>query len=323
MNARRPRFWQGIVFFFAVIAILLFGCAPLQYYFGLVGVALTEVILLAAALTAALICRCDLNEVFVFRLVPPRKLTGAIVMYFGTYLFILPMMTLLAEFFPRLYDIGDQLADIGTEMTPAAAILIMAALPAVCEEAVFRGFLMSSCRNWLQKPNGRLLISLTVGIAFGVFHTDVLRFPQTMLLGMIFTYVDLVCVSILPSMLLHFINNMISVVSMYAYDSSETVDVITYSMTQIVGSCILYCGLALALFYLGWRLIQKRTVGKYTTLIVLLSAAALLIIGYAVVLAGMDWSQMAGILEGYGYAGGSGGPELPAAVLPFRPAFAG
>ena len=49
------RYYYGLVAFFASIVLLIFVCAPLQLYFGMAGLAATELILLLLAGGSALL----------------------------------------------------------------------------------------------------------------------------------------------------------------------------------------------------------------------------------------------------------------------------
>jgi len=61
---------------------------------------------------------------------------------------------------------------------PAAQLLLFALLPALSEEVLFRGALLSSLRSW-----GALPACLASGLLFGLFHGSVLRFAPVALLG--------------------------------------------------------------------------------------------------------------------------------------------
>ena len=85
-------------------------------------------------------------------------------------------------------------------------VLSLAALaltPAICEEALFRGPIL---RGFRQRFSAGAACLLT-GLLFGILHGDVWRFIPTSLLGALLSWVALASGSILPSMLVHLINN--------------------------------------------------------------------------------------------------------------------
>ncbi|MGC8724849.1 MAG: CPBP family intramembrane glutamic endopeptidase [Acidobacteriota bacterium] len=60
----------------------------------------------------------------------------------------------------------------------AAQLLLFALLPALSEEVLFRGALLSALRSW-----GALPACLASGLLFGFFHGSILRFAPVALLG--------------------------------------------------------------------------------------------------------------------------------------------
>ena len=85
----------------------------------------------------------------------------------------------------------------------AVLIFLIAVSPAICEEVLFRGALVSGLR---EKVSGWGVI-LIVGIAFGVFHLSVYRVVPTAISGMLLAYVALRSRSIFPAMLGHLLLN--------------------------------------------------------------------------------------------------------------------
>ena len=84
------------------------------------------------------------------------------------------------------------------------AFFAIAISPAICEEVLFRGAIMSA----LQKRNlHRLGIVLLVGVLFGGFHLSVHRFISVSILGFSMTYVALRSRSLYTSIMAHTINN--------------------------------------------------------------------------------------------------------------------
>jgi sodium transport system permease protein len=94
----------------------------------------------------------------------------------------------------------------------AAAFFVLAITPAICEEFLFRGFLLSSLKG---RVNDWAAIGLTA-VLFGLFHLDVYRFFGTTALGVLLGYMTLRTRSVLPAVAMHAINNGIAVALMAA-----------------------------------------------------------------------------------------------------------
>ena len=81
--------------------------------------------------------------------------------------------------------------------------ILVALLPAICEEMAFRGALLYGLRRRLRPA----ALALVVGGAFGFFHFAYFRLVPTAFLGVVLTSLALLTGSLVPGMLLHAGNN--------------------------------------------------------------------------------------------------------------------
>lgn len=290
MKRLQPTLAQGIILFVSVIAIMIFICAPLQYYLGIWGLAITELILLGVALLAAKLAKVSFRDTFPMRLPSPSAFVASTLFYIGAYLFMLPVTTVLAYFFPQMNEVSDAILEIGTQSTPFFAVIIMALLPAICEETLHRGFILSSFRN----VKRRWVIVLSMGIIFGLFHLDPYRFLPTAILGAAFSYIAIITGSMLLPMIFHLINNIGSVVAMYALQANPQtpVPITSYSPWQIAGSVMLYFGASMIFLFGGWKLLTKPKLNKYISPIVIIISSLLIIGGIVVTAVNIDLTVM-------------------------------
>jgi len=111
------------------------------------------------------------------------------------------------EIFPEYEELVKSIEKIlnisNTHLPPAVGLFIFALSPAICEEVLFRGILLSSLRKYL--PGWMAVVF--VGFLFGLFHVHLFRIIPTALLGILFTYIVFRTGSIWPAMLAHFVNN--------------------------------------------------------------------------------------------------------------------
>ena len=89
------------------------------------------------------------------------------------------------------------------DMNPAALLICLALVPAVCEELFFRGYVLSGVRGALGKVGAVVLVA----VAFGLFHQSVHRLPITIALGLILGLLTLRSGSIWPAMIMHLMHN--------------------------------------------------------------------------------------------------------------------
>ena len=98
-------------------------------------------------------------------------------------------------------------------------LFVVSVLPGVCEELLFRGFLLQGMR----KKMADIPAIILVGVLFGLFHLDFYRFLPVSLLGILFGCIVVKTGSIFPAMLAHGVNNAITI--FLSYGATQVQDV--------------------------------------------------------------------------------------------------
>jgi membrane protease YdiL (CAAX protease family) len=88
-------------------------------------------------------------------------------------------------------------------------LLVVALIPAVCEEVFFRAGFQNLIQKWVKNPH--LAIWLTA-IIFSICHGEVFAFMPRFVLGALLGYLYVYGGSLLPNMMAHFVNNALVVV---------------------------------------------------------------------------------------------------------------
>lgn len=88
------------------------------------------------------------------------------------------------------------------------ALLVIAVMPAIFEEAVFRGVILNTC----EQSFGSVRTVFIVGFCFALFHGSPEQTVYQFIAGCAFAFLAVRSGSILPSVLMHFLNNGILVV---------------------------------------------------------------------------------------------------------------
>lgn len=107
--------------------------------------------------------------------------------------------------------IDSTVTEIAEKYPPAVGILAVAFIPAVLEESVYRGVFFNEYRKL--NPQKAVVLS---GLLFGLTHMNLNQFVYAFLLGMVFSVVVEVTDSIVSSMVLHFVMNGTSMLTVYA-----------------------------------------------------------------------------------------------------------
>lgn len=92
------------------------------------------------------------------------------------------------------------------------AIFLTGILPGFCEEFTNRGGFLTTLRGSFGERQAIVLC----GVAFGLFHQNIVQFFYPMIFGMIAAYLVLKTGSIIPAMIVHFMSNSTSVFLDYA-----------------------------------------------------------------------------------------------------------
>lgn len=92
------------------------------------------------------------------------------------------------------------------------SLICTAVLPAVFEELTYRGLGM----QMLSSVKDEKSVILIMGLLFGLGHQFILQTGYAFIAGLVFAYLAIKTRSILPGMIIHFINNGLSVISEYS-----------------------------------------------------------------------------------------------------------
>ena len=119
-------------------------------------------------------------------------------------------------------------------------LLVVALIPAVCEEVFFRAGIQNLLQKWVKNPH--LAIWLTA-IIFSLGHGEVFSFVPRFVLGALLGYLYVYGGSLLPNMMAHFVNNAILVV-LYWLIARGVVDIDPEAPLQVDWALTALCTLA-------------------------------------------------------------------------------
>ena len=76
--------WKGVIFQLIAVAFMIIPCSLIQYYLGMWGVVITELLLLALAVITVLIKKTPLKEVFPVSKPTVKDIIGTVLLWLGT-----------------------------------------------------------------------------------------------------------------------------------------------------------------------------------------------------------------------------------------------
>lgn len=145
--------------------------------------------------------------------------------------------------------------NVGDQPNVLLYILIVAVLPAFAEEFAFRGIVMGILR-----PYSEGLAILISSAAFALMHGNFVQLPFTFCCGLVFAFIDIKTNSLLPSIIIHFLNNVLSVLS----DILISYKILTETTANLCYGAIFVVTGVLSFIFIK-RLIEKND-GSFFTL---------------------------------------------------------
>lgn len=93
-------------------------------------------------------------------------------------------------------------------------VISVSLVPALAEEFAFRGVVLGTLRKY-----GDAFAIISSAVLFGIMHGNITQIPFAFILGLLFALVDCKTNSIIPSIIIHFLNNFYAVMMNILQDS--------------------------------------------------------------------------------------------------------
>lgn len=253
-----PTLSDAVLVLAAALLLLLYVGSIVQARFLLWGLLMTQLLIIGVPLLASWYTKKDMKETFSIHAPKPAWVLGAVLSEIGCYLIVILLSTLLGSLFQQdVQAVNDSMDYILEGAGFVQALLIIALAPAVCEEALFRGYFFSAARKRL-RPAAAILIS---GAVFGVYHLSLVKFFTTGLLGILFCYVVYRTGSIFLTALMHFLNNAVAVCVLFYPELMERLFPILFRESlSVIEVCLLVAVGVVCLAAGLWLLKPQSTV---------------------------------------------------------------
>lgn len=242
--------WFVVAF---TLLLVLYAGSMLQVRFGLAGVFGTQMIILLVPLFMVVYTKRDLCQTYGFRGTAAVGYLGAVLLVAGLFLVNIVISTGLMKLIPGSAENVETAFSGILGGNALAGLIVIAAAPAVCEEMLFRGVILHSLKA---KYRVSTAVIITAAL-FGVFHMSLVKFIPTGLLGLALCIVAWWTDSIYPAMLMHFINNAVSVVVMYYPEQVGKILPVLNKNTLSVADVLCLCAVGAILMGIGGALLWK------------------------------------------------------------------
>ena len=241
-----------IIYVVGLLGLIYIG-SLLQVKLGFLGIALTQGVVIAIPLLFGWYIKTDFKKALSLNKPKLTHTIGAIVLWIGMFFFIQGIASIILIFAPEMLELNEELAKAISHPNFLINIFVVAMLPAVCEEVLFRGMIYKGLENGGKHPRRAIILS---GILFGIMHLDFFRMLPTALLGIGLAYIVYASGSIFLAMLVHFLNNGIVVVVGYFVKVPEVEHVLTSG--QLIQSGVLYMVIGILPLLVGISLLKKE-----------------------------------------------------------------
>lgn len=206
--------FYGMVYFIIILVALYYLGGYLQK--SNLGKGLVQTQILIILLPVYLILKgFKLKENDILRIAKPKAKELILIPFIAipAAIIVSALSNLINYIYPFPPAYLEQLAKLFTiDASTWKLLLIIAVAPGICEEIMFRGFLMRFFEN-----NGKTTAVVISALLFAAFHLDPFRFVPVFLLGLLLGYLTIRSGNIINSILSHTLNNGFAVIiSTYA-----------------------------------------------------------------------------------------------------------
>ena len=214
LNGKKElKFYHGVIAFLLFLISLLVIRSPVGRVFGSYVSLVGELLFLLTAVGTVVIFRGNLREAFPVgkpKIVP--LVGGGILLWAMNTVSTACLMIAMYLAPKQIQDATQQLGGMDLGMGFLLSAFIIAVMPAICEEAVFRGVLQSSLKGSI---SNKWMVIVVIGVLFGACHGSAVKFLSTGLIGAVFAYIVYETGNMVYTVILHFLNNFIAVVILY------------------------------------------------------------------------------------------------------------
>ena len=206
---------------FSVMTSLLIALIVLvlSYYFSFMFInsskyllfAIMPLTILIVVTIASLLARLDFKSSFKLNGFRLNKLHIYIMIYVSTYILGNFILELLIKIFPNILENYSQFGAILSVDNLWLSIITIALLPAVFEELLFRGVIFTS----FNKKYGAYVAIIISALLFGIYHMNWVQGIYAFVFGLTLAYIYFKSNSLFVPIILHFMNNLMSVLLDY------------------------------------------------------------------------------------------------------------
>lgn len=286
MRTVAPKWYMGLVILLFTMVFLVFLAFPAQIFWGMWGLVVTQIGLLIIALLPPLIFKWKLSDMMPVRKFTLKQLLATFLLYIATFIIITTISLITGYFFPGMMEVSTALSDFFTTVPFIFALIAVAVLPGICEEALFRGAILHAFKD----QKNKFVVMLIVAALFGLFHLDPYRFLPTAIIGFALTYLMIKTENFLLPVLYHIINNAVSVSAGFFQAGVDMDEALSIGIgLETIGIYLVLSAISPLLYYLIGKLLGSYDTNRKLRNGMIVLSVLLFVIGF--ILFGVGLSQ--------------------------------
>ncbi|MDD5854422.1 MAG: ABC transporter permease subunit [Lachnospiraceae bacterium] len=255
MKEKQMPGYGDLILLLCIVLLLIFYVGTFaQLKFGFFGVAVQQLIILLCPLVYAWYIKVDKKQLFSAQIIKPLQLAGSVMIGIAAFVGALILGALLMPIFPESAKGLTQLDDMLVNQPVYLLVLVVALMPAIGEELLFRGFVMGTL-----KKRCRPVVAIGVTtLIFAAYHMSLIKMFTIGIVGLGLTLVTYKTGSIAASMCVHFMNNLLSVLITKYPTQIQRVLPVLFKDRLSVSDMLLLAAVVLICATVGWMLIGGK-----------------------------------------------------------------
>lgn len=201
--------------------------------------AITPLTLLFVVIASSLLVKMDFNKGYKFKKFRIRHLYIFFLLYIGVYIVSNYLINMISTIFPKIvtdYSIFGEFLSVDNIWI---GLLLIALLPAVAEELLFRGVIFNS----FNKKYGYIIGMIVSALLFGIYHMNWIQGVFAFIIGLALAYGYYKTGSIITCMIIHFFNNAFSVICDYFNLLDFNMNFITNFVIVLLAFFVITCAI--------------------------------------------------------------------------------
>lgn len=237
-----------------VLLLILYVGSYAQLKWGFGGVAIQQLIILLCPIVYVWYMKADGKKLFSVQKIKPVQLAGSLLIGISAFLGALIVGALLAPIFPESTEGLTQLDDMLINQPVYLLVPVVALMPAIGEELLFRGFVMGTLKERC-KPAVTILVTTLI---FAAYHMSLIKMFTIGIVGLGLTLVAYKTGSIAASMCVHFLNNLLSVLITKYPGQMQKAFPVLFQESLSVSDMLLLAAVVILCAAVGWILLGGK-----------------------------------------------------------------